>query len=93
MPDRKKLKIGDKVRLLHVPKADLEQRKREIKNSTEDAGWTADSIELIIAQNPIVEIDTIDEFEQPWFTCDLMVNGKMEKHTLAIMEDDSWELI
>ncbi len=92
MPDSKNLKIGDKVRLLCVPAADMEQREREIAQGTANPGWTADIIELIIAQNPIVEIDDIDEFGRPWFTCNLIVEGKTEQHTLAIMENDSWEL-
>ncbi len=91
MLDRKKLKIGDKIRLLRVPQGDLDQRRREIANNIDNPGWTANIIELIIAQNPIVEIDSIDEFGQPWFTSEIMVNGKKEKHTLAINEDESWE--
>lgn len=93
MPDIKKLKIGDKIRLLSVPKGDFEQRRREIAQGIDKPGWTADTIELIIAQNPIVEIDAIDDFERPWFTADVIVNGKLEKHTLAIDEDGSWELV
>ena len=54
MTGRKKLKIGDKIQLLSVPKDDLEQRRREIAKGVDNPGWTADIIELIIAQNPIV---------------------------------------
>ncbi|MBR9921753.1 MAG: hypothetical protein GYB31_13015 [Bacteroidetes bacterium] len=93
MPDRGKLKIGDKICLLKVPDDDLEQRKKEVAMGIDEAGWTANTIELIIAQNPIVEIDTIDEFGRPWFSCEVMVDGNPEKHTLAINEDDSWRLI
>lgn len=92
MPDRKKLKIGDKIRILSVPESDIKQRRIEIAEGKDNPGWTADIIELIISQNPIVKIDEIDDFGQPWFSCDLMVNGKPEQHTLAIMEDSSWEL-
>jgi hypothetical protein len=92
MQERKNLKIGDKIRLLRVPEGDIEQRRFEIAKEINNPGWTADTIELIIAQYPIVEIDTIDDFGQPWFTCDLIVNGKTETHTLVIGEDDSWEL-
>ena len=93
MPDRKKMKVGNKIRLLRVPEDDMEQRRSEITKDIDKPGWTANTIELIIAQNPIVEIDSIDDFGSPWFTCELIVNGKLEKHTLAIIDDDSWELI
>lgn len=93
MPDIKKLKIGDKIRLLKVPEGDIEQRKREIAKGIDNPGWTANTIELIIAQNPIVEIDTIDDFGRPWFICDITVNGELETHTLAMNEDDAWELV
>lgn len=93
MPAYETLKTGDKIRLLKVPDWDLEQRKREIAQGLEDAGWTADTIERIIAQNPIVEIDTIDEFGKPWFTTTIIVGGESQIHELAITEDDSWEKI
>lgn len=91
MPDIKHLKIGDKIRLLKVPEGDLEQRKREIAQGIDNPGWTANIIELIIAQHTIVEIDSIDDFGRPWYICDIIVNGKLESHTLAMTEDDSWE--
>ena len=93
MPDRKKLKIGDKIRLLTVPKGDLEQRKREIESDVENPGWTANTIEKIITQDPVVKIDDIDEFGSPWFTYHLVVDGETEIHSIAITEDESWELI
>lgn len=91
MPERNKLKAGDKIRLLRVPPEDIEQRKKEIANKVEDAGWTANTIELILAQTPIVEIDFIDEYGSPWYLSEVLVNGQKEQHTIAILEDDSWE--
>ncbi len=93
MANWKKLKIGDKLRLLKVPEADLRQREREIAAGLKDAGWTANTIELIIAQSPVVKIDDIDAFGSPWYTTKLMVDGKEERHLIAISEDESWELI
>jgi hypothetical protein len=49
MPDRTQLKIGDRIRLLRIPQGDLEHRERELRAGAEDAGWTADTIERIIA--------------------------------------------
>jgi hypothetical protein len=91
MPERTKLKIGDRIRLLRVPQCDLKQRERELREGRRDAGWTADTIERIIAQDPIVTVSLIDEYGQPWFDCDLIrADGSVEGHTLAILEDESW---
>ena len=91
MPDRTMLKIGDRIRLLRVPRGDLEQRQRELREGVEDAGWTADTIERIIAQDPVVTISDIDEYGFPWFEYELKsAGGGMEHHSLAIMDDESW---
>lgn len=92
MPDRKALRIGDKIRLLHVPQGDLDQRDREIREGREAAGWTADTIERIIRNDPVVTIARIDEYGQPWFDYELQGADGREEHTLAIMEDESWEM-
>jgi len=91
MPDRSTLKIGDTIRLLNVPEGDMQQRKQEIAKGIENPGWTANILELIIAQQPIVEIDTITEFGQPWFTATISVNGQLEEHNLAIIDNESWD--
>ena len=91
MPDRTRLKIGDRVRLLRVPQGDLDQRERELRDGEEGAGWTADTIERIIAQGPVVTISWIDEHGYPWFEYKLKsAGGRIEHHSLAIMDDESW---
>lgn len=78
MPDPAKLKIGDRIRLLRVP-------------AGETCRWTKATIEAIIRQDPVVTIDWIDEYGQPWFTYNLArTNGRVAEHGLAVMEDDSW---
>ncbi len=94
MTDRAKLKVGDRIRLLRVPDADLAQREREIASNSDMAGWTADTIERIIALSPFVVIDRIDEYGSPWFDAELLSDdGTTEYHSLAIMEDESWILV
>jgi hypothetical protein len=91
MPDRTRLKIGDRIRLLRVPQGDLEQRERELREGAEDAGWTANTIERIIAQDPIVTISSIDEHGRPWFEYELKAaSGEIHYHSIAIMDDESW---
>jgi hypothetical protein len=91
MPDRTKLKVGDRIRLLCVPAADLKQRERELRECAGYAGWTADTIERILRQDPFVRIDRIDEYGQPWFNYTLVDrDGVAEEHTLVVIDDDSW---
>ncbi len=91
MPDRSLLRVGDSIRLLTVPACDVAQRKRELEGHAEMAGWTADTIERIIASDPVVTIDRIDEYGVPWFEVDLPGGEGMEHHWLVILDDDSWE--
>lgn len=91
MPDRSKLRAGDRIRILSVPACDLAQREREIATSVEMAGWTADTIERVIAVDPVVVIDRIDEHGAPWFDVELVDDGVVEHHSLTILDDDSWE--
>ena len=91
MPDRTKLRVGDRIRLLAVPAADLAQRARELRGGLDDAGSTADTIERILVEQPIVTISTIDEYGSPWFEVELAQDGETEYHSITIMDDDSWE--
>ena len=92
MPDRTRLRVGDRIRLLCVPTGDLGQRERERREGVEDAGYTADTIERIIAQDPVVTISSVDEYGYAWFEYRLrMGDGSVEHHLLAIMEDESWD--
>ena len=92
MPDRHSLKVGDRIRLLSVPTLDLEQRDRERREGVvEMPGWTADTLEQIIARDPVVVIGHIDEFGSPWFECELPGDkGQIDYHSIAILEDESW---
>jgi hypothetical protein len=94
LPDHTKLRVGDQIRLLTVPQADLEQREHDIQVGRAEAGWTANTIERIIAQCPVVSIDRIDEDSGPWFDVDIKTEtGEVEEHTLAVTDDDSWEYL
>jgi hypothetical protein len=87
----KDLKVGDKIKLVKVPKLDIEQRKREC-HQRQKGEWTADTLEKIIASNPIVTISKIDESGKPWFDCNLKdKNGVVESHSIMIFDNDSWD--
>lgn len=92
MPDRSTLKIGDRIRVIAIPAADLRQRDDERRRGLIDAGWTADAIQLIISARLVVTITHLDEYGIPWFDCDLRPFGDPSTmHSIAIMDDDSWE--
>lgn len=92
MPDPKTLKIGDRIRILRVPAKDLQQRERELAEKTEMAGWTADSIERIIEQSPVVSISRIDEYDCVWYDASITgPDGIEEEHSLIVYNDDTWE--
>ena len=93
MPAYTLLRVGDRIRLLRVPENVLRTRDWEIHDGLEDAGGTADTFERILRQDPVVTINRIDEYGQPWFDDDLKVaDGNVEEHTIAIHDSDSWEM-
>ena len=94
MPDPKTLKIGDRIRIRRVPMEDLLQRERELAEKSEMAGWTADTIERIVEQSPVVSISNIDEHGCVWY--DALITGPdgiEEEHSLIVYDDDSWECV
>jgi hypothetical protein len=94
MPDHTRLQVGDWIRLLRVPECDLAQRERELVAGLEDAGWTADTIERILAQQPVVTISWLDEYGHPWFEVELRDQaGEVEYHSLNVTDDESWEQV
>jgi hypothetical protein len=67
MPERwRQLRVGDRVRLVCVPESDLRQRELELRDGVEMPGWTADTLERILALDPVVTIANFDEYEAPW---------------------------
>ena len=80
--------------LLGVREADLRQRKNEIASNAEMPGWTADSIERIIAQSPVVQVSRIDDDGCVWYDASILgPDGTEEEHTLLIYHDDTWEIV
>ena len=77
--------VGDSIRILRVPDADLKQRESEFAGNAEMAGWTADTIERIISEHPVVKISQIDEYGYRWYEVWLLVaDGETEEHSLMV---------
>jgi len=94
LPDPRHLRVGDLVRILRVPDGDRMQRDNEIASGADMAGWTADSIERVIAQTPVVQISRIAEYGCVWYDATIIGPGGAEEvHSLIIYNDDTWELI
>jgi hypothetical protein len=90
----KNVRVGDHIRILRVPDADLKQREDEIARGAEMAGHTADTIDRIIAANPIVKVWQIDEFGYPWYEVTLVADdGQADEHTLMVYDDGTWEKV
>ena len=93
MPDRNALRVGDRIRLLRVPTPDLEQRARLISEGKAVDDSTANIIERIIESTPVVEIESVHN-DCPWFEVALPhANGIVEYHSIAVIDDDSWECV
>lgn len=88
------LKIWDSIKILSIPSFDLEKRiiKEELDNEN-DMLLTANVIEKIIDQRPVVIIDEIDEYGQPWFWVRIKTEYWNQSHSLALMDNDWWELV
>lgn len=93
MPNKYTLAIGDSIKILNVPKADLEQRLREPARKKSDMPHTASVYENIIQQCPVVIIDNIDEYHQPWFSVFIRENNALEYHSLVVIDDEHWEIV
>lgn len=99
MPDRYSLNIGDSIRILQVPDGDLLQRDRNREGTSFDPCGscelldTATVIEKIIEHKPVVIIDDIDAYQQPWFSVRLEVDDELQLHTLAVTDDDTWDVV
>lgn len=86
--------VGDFIRIMRVPGSDLQQRIDEVARHSKLPGHTANTIERIIAENPIVEIYQIDSFGYPWYKVSLASsNGQIEEHTLMLYDDGTWEKV
>ena len=58
------------------------------------AGETANSIERIIDQTPVVPICRIDDDGCVWYEATIIgPDGIEEHHTLIVYNDDTWEKI
>lgn len=87
------LRVGSEIRIKRVPKEDLIMQKKLEKEGEEHAGWTVQVLRAIIRAGKPVKIYAIDEYGKPWFRVRLKLNGRLEEHILAVIDNDSWALV
>ena len=57
-------------------------------------GLTADSIERIIEQSPVVSIARVDECGCVWYDTTIIgPGGAKEEHSLIVHDDNTWERV
>ena len=94
MPDPKTLKVGDKIRLLCVPEGDRLYRAEQMSLDKKYRTDTADVIEKIIAEDPIVAVAFFDESGTPWYSREMKdEEGRTVWQSLAIYNDETWEIV
>ncbi len=94
MPDPKLWIVGDRIRILRVPEDDLRRRVQDIETGSALPGITADSIERIIHQAPVVPICRVDEDGYVWYETTIIgADGIEEQHSLIVYDDETWEEI
>lgn len=85
MPDYKKLKVGDRIRIVSFSEGDLQAWSPKDKGSRD----------LFTIMNRLIKRKTVRIIDDvwngvPWFTYRLRRRGKLERHYLAISDYDSW---
>ena len=85
MPDWRRLRVGDRVRIVAIPRADAEQYRR-----TGDA-FTVRVLRRLIRTRSVRTISRIDENGCPWFEYRKRTRGaRTHYHALMIFDDESW---
>jgi len=88
MPDWRRLRVGDKIRIVAVRPYIQEEYGR-----TGD-DFTFRVLKRLADRQTIRVIARIDEFGQPWFDYRFRNDaGEMEDHALAVCDDDSWVFV
>ncbi len=94
MPSRALLQAGDKIRIVRVPAHDLVNCANAMRSGKPWAQHTVRILQRLADRKQVVRIYEIDEYGNAWFaTCFKNKHNAWEEHFLALMEDDSWELL
>jgi len=85
MPDWRRLRVGDRIRIVAVPRWDQEQYDQ----TGED--FTFRVLKRLADRKTVRVIARIDEYDHPWIDYRFRnKSGKMEYHTLTVCHNDSW---
>ena len=88
MPDWRRLRVGDSIRIVAIPVGD-ETQFRETGNA-----FTVRVLRRLIRTGSVRTISRIDECGYPWFEYRIRTRaGRTEYHSLLISDDESWVLV
>jgi len=93
VPDPRTLHVGDRIRIVACPKADVAQMAVAMRRGNPDAQFTVRILQRLADRRQVVCIDQIDEYGKPWFSYRFRnKRGRQEEHSLAVMDEASWEM-
>jgi hypothetical protein len=84
MPNPKTLKLGDKIRIVSVPKKDLDA----LASGSAYLEETVQVLKWMIGKE--FTIWQVDEFGNPWIEVIGYPDPDGAEHTMAIFDSDSW---
>jgi hypothetical protein len=86
--------VGNRIRILAVPALDMRAMAEAMRRKDPLAQWTTRVLQRLADRRHVVRIDEIDDHGTPWFPYSFKnKSNEWEHHHLAVMEDDSWELV
>ena len=81
----KKLRVGDRIRIVAIPQGD----QRQYEESGDD--FTVRVLRRLIRKKSAVRIGMIDDFSYPWLHYRFRNSrGKIEDHSLSVSDNESW---
>ena len=81
-----KLKVGDRIRIIGIPGEGMEDYVIQPE--------TIRAYKFLIKRGRSVRISEIDEYGLPWFHFIIKKKGKLEHHSMNIMEGDmNWVMV
>ncbi len=88
MPDPRSLKVGDRVRIIAVPAADLQA----FASGAEYLRATVEVLRWMVGREFVVTV--VDaEYSKPWIEVAGYPSPDGSSHSMAIADHDSWRLI
>ena len=98
MKDYRNLKVGDRIKIVSIPKIDIDSRNDQIRRGMkiDPPLDTVRVLQHLKDKKKKCIINEIDDHGHPWIYIQFknkIDHGIMEHHYIAIWDNDSWEQI